>query len=101
MQRKQVVAIGIALQTQVLKTCPIHNEIYFDDEVDPASAFSLAIELVRQHRPFVQEFENNEHQLTDLLSATLGAAPVCCPECQPQRPRLSADRGRQGAMQVV
>jgi hypothetical protein len=82
MERKQVVAIGIALQTQVLKTCPVHNQIYFDDDVNPASAFALAIELVRQHKPFVEEFDNDEHALTDLLSDTLAVTPVCCPDCQ-------------------
>jgi hypothetical protein len=83
MDRKQVVAIGIALQTQVLKTCPIHHQIYFDDEVNPAGAFALAIELVRQHKPFVEDFGNDEHALTDLLSDTLGTSPLCCPQCRP------------------
>ena len=31
MGKKQEIAIGIALQTQVLKTCPIHNQLYCDD----------------------------------------------------------------------
>jgi hypothetical protein len=84
MQNKQVVAIGIALQTQVLKTCPIHRQLYLDDEADPASAFALAIELIRKHKPYVQEFSNDEHELTDLISDTLGTAPVCCPDCQSQ-----------------
>jgi hypothetical protein len=78
---KKVIATGIALQTQVLKTCPIHNQIYLDNDVDPASAFALAIELVRHQKQFVEEFENDEHRLTDLLSDTLGTAPLCCPEC--------------------
>ena len=82
MERKQVIAIGIALQTQVLKSCPVHNQLYFDDEVNPAGAFALAIELVRQHKPLVEEFEDNEHALTDLLSDTLGMSPVCCPQCR-------------------
>jgi hypothetical protein len=86
---KKVIAIGIALQTQVLKTCPIHNQIYLDDDVDPASAFSLAIELVRQQKPFVEEFENDEHRLTDLLSDTLGTAPLCCPECPAPLPHFT------------
>jgi len=81
MEKKQVIAIGIALQTQVLKTCPVHNQLYFDDEVNPAGAFALAIELVRQHKPFVDEFQDDEHALTDLLSDTLGMSPICCPEC--------------------
>ena len=32
MSKKEEIAIGIALQTQVLKTCPIHNQLYCDDE---------------------------------------------------------------------
>jgi hypothetical protein len=84
MQSKQVVAIGIALQTQVLKTCPIHRQLYLDDDVDPASAFALAIELVRKQTPYVQEFSNDEHELTDLLSDTLSTTPVYCTDCRSQ-----------------
>jgi hypothetical protein len=102
MDSKKVVAIGIALQTQVLKTCPIHNQIYLDDDVNPASAFALAIELVRQHKPFVAEFDNDEHRLTDLLSDTLGSAALRCPDCPPaiavfQMPPLSVDAAAVGA----
>jgi hypothetical protein len=86
MKPKQAVAIGIALQTQVLKTCPLHQQIYFDDEVNPASAFALAIELVRQHTPYVEDFDNDEHALTDLLSDTLGTTPLSCPQCQMPKP---------------
>jgi len=82
MEKKQLIAIGIALQTQVLKTCPVHRQLYFDDEVNPASAFALAIDLVRKRKPYVDEFDNNEHELTDLLSDTLATTPFGCPECQ-------------------
>jgi hypothetical protein len=88
MEKKQLIAIGIALQTQVLKTCPVHNQIYFDDEVNPASAFALAIELVRQRRPYVEDFENDEHALTDLLSDTLATSALCCPDCQMPVPQF-------------
>jgi len=81
MDKKGAIAIEIALQTLVLKTCPIHRQIYFDDEADAASAFALAIELVRKHKPYVEQF-HDEHELMDLLSDTLGATPLCCPECQ-------------------
>jgi hypothetical protein len=81
MEKKQVIAIEIALQTHVLKTCPTHQQIYFDDEADAASAFALALELVRKHKPYVEEFRD-EHALTDLLSDTLGATPPYCPDCQ-------------------
>jgi hypothetical protein len=85
MERKQEIAIGIALQTHVLKTCPVHHLLYCDDEVNPAGAFALAIELVRQHEPCVDEFHDNPHELTDLLSDTLGTTPECCPQCGARR----------------
>jgi hypothetical protein len=80
--KKQAIAIGIALQAQVLKTCPVHQQLYFDDDVNPANAFGLAVELIRQHTPYVEPFGNDLHELTDLLSDTLGTAPPCCPECE-------------------
>jgi hypothetical protein len=81
MNSKQAIAIEIALQTHVLRTCPIHGEIYCDDEADPSGAFALAVELVREHTPYVNEFHDDAHELTDLLSETIGAAPGCCPHC--------------------
>ncbi len=81
MEQKQTIAMDIALQTHVLRACPIHNEIFCDDDVDPSAAFALAVELVRQHKPYSEEFHNDPHELTDLLSATIGAAPTCCPLC--------------------
>jgi hypothetical protein len=95
MEKKQAIAIEIALQTHVLKTCPLHRQIYFDDDADAASAYALAIELVRKHKPYVEEFHDDEHELMDLLSDTLGATPVCCPECQSMGALGSQfDRGR-------
>jgi hypothetical protein len=82
MEKKRAIAVEIALQTHVLKTCALHGKIYFDDEADAASAFALAIELVRKHKPYVDEFHQDEHELMDLLSDTLGATPLCCPGCQ-------------------
>ena len=90
MGKRQEIAIGIALQTQVLKTCPIHNQLYCDDEQSTddenmARAFAVAIELVRQHGPYADEFHRDPHELTDLLSYTIGAAPASCPDCASQR----------------
>ena len=99
--KRQEIAIGIALQTQVLKTCPIHNQLYCndeqcsDDDENMARAFSIAIELVHQHPPYAEEFHHDAHVLTDLLSYTIGAAPTCCPECRPQPgERSEAAEGR-------
>ncbi len=85
MQPKQAIAVEIALQTHVLQTCPIHQQIFCDDDADPSSAFALAVELVRQHRPYVDEFADDAHALTDLLSETIGAAPRSCPLCDAAR----------------
>jgi hypothetical protein len=82
MEKKQVIAIGIGLQTQVLKACPVHRKIYLDEEVNPAGAFALAVELIRKHRRYVEEFHDDEHALTDLLSDALATTPLCCPDCQ-------------------
>ena len=90
MESKQAIATGIALQTHVLKTCPVHQEIYCDDDVDPSAAFALAVELVRQHKPAVQPFENDAHELTDLLIETIGAAPSRCPACSAAAPEARA-----------
>jgi hypothetical protein len=99
MGKKQEIAIGIALQTQVLKTCPLHNQLYRDDE-EPADdenmarAFGVAIELVRQYQPYAEEFHHDAHELTDLLSHTIGAAPVSCPDCVSQRYSLNEEAGK-------
>jgi hypothetical protein len=82
MEKKQAIAIRIGLQTHVLKTCAVHNQLYLDDDVDPAGAFALAIELVRKHKAYVKEFHDDEHELTDLLSDTLATTPMWCPECR-------------------
>ncbi|HEY0746636.1 MAG TPA: hypothetical protein VGD63_08060, partial [Steroidobacteraceae bacterium] len=80
--KRQAFAISIALQTRVLKSCPVHGQVYLDEDADPATAFALAMELIRKQRAYAQEFHNDEHELTELLSDTLGVAPICCPECQ-------------------
>ncbi len=100
MGKKAEIAIGIALQTQVLKTCPIHNQLYCDDEQyaddeNMARAFAVAVELVRQHEPYAEEFHHDSHELTDLLSYTIGAAPLCCPDCaQAREPKKRETKAR-------
>jgi hypothetical protein len=99
MSKKQEIAIGIALQTQALKTCPIHNRLYRDDatpadDENTARAFGVAIELVHQYKPYAEEFRHNAHELTDLLSHTIGAAPVCCPDCVSERYSMHEEAGQ-------
>jgi hypothetical protein len=91
MEHKQAIAFEIALQTHVLQTCPVHNEVFYDDDVDPSSAFALAVELIRQHRPCVDEFADDAHALTDLLSETIGSAPKCFPQCPGALARRAED----------
>ena len=92
MHKKEFIAIGIALQTQVLKRCPVHGELHFDDEENMGRAFALAVELVRHHTELVGEFGNDSHELTDLLSEVLGRAPACCPRCY-AHPRQTMEAG--------
>jgi len=86
---KQQIAIGIALQTQVLKTCPVHHHLYCEEEEsgdneNMARAFAVAVELVR-HEPYAEEFHHDAHALTDVLSYTIGATPIGCPDCLSMR----------------
>ena len=102
---KKAIAVEIALQTHVLKACPEHGEIFCDDDVDPSSAFSLAVDLVKKHTPCVDQFEGDAHELTDLLSATIGDAPSCCPACasatrDDQSPRLDRNRSAEHVMRT-
>lgn len=95
MSKKEEMAIAIALQTQVLKTCPIHNQLYCcddeegGDDENMARAFAVAVDLVRQHEPYAEVFHHDAHELTDLLSYTIGAAPLCCPDCMKVRGPIS------------
>ena len=81
MDQRQNVVVAIALQTHVLRTCPQHDELIYDEEADLGSAFALAEDLVRHDRPYVRDFRKSTHELTDLLSETIAAAPVECPLC--------------------
>jgi hypothetical protein len=96
MDQKQTIAVEIALQTQVLKTCPVHARIYVDDESDMDRAFSLAVELVRQREPCVQPFHDDPHGLTDLLSTAIGTSPASCPDCQSGRQSVREPGARAG-----
>jgi hypothetical protein len=88
MHIREEIAIGIGLQTQVLKICPLHNRLYCDeehysDDENMARAFAVAFELVKQLPSYAEEFPD-AHVLTDLLSSTIAAAPESCPECAPR-----------------
>jgi hypothetical protein len=81
MDQRHSVTVAIALQTHVLRTCPMHDELFYNEETDPACAFSLAVDLVRHDLPYVRDFRKSIHALTDLLSETIAAAPVECSQC--------------------
>jgi hypothetical protein len=81
MDQRQSVAVAIALQTHVLRTCPLHDQLLYDDEADPACAFALAADLVRHDMPYVRDFRKSTHELTELLRETIATAPVECPQC--------------------
>ena len=81
MDQRQSVAVSIALQTHVLRTCPLHHQLFCDEEADPACAFALAMDLVRHDMAYVRDFRRSTHELTELLRETIAAAPVECPQC--------------------
>ena len=87
MDQKQSVALEIALQTHVLRACPLHHQLFCDDEADAANAFGLAVELVRQRTPCVDAFSDDAHALTELLSDTIAAAPSTVRSARSPPPR--------------
>jgi hypothetical protein len=83
---KHSIAMGIALQTQVLKICPVHRRLFCDDEVDPAIAFAVAAQLIHNDKESVNVFREDIHDLADLLTDVIATAPCTCPKCaQPLR----------------
>lgn len=81
METKRKIAIDIALQTRVLRECSRHRRLYLVD-ADPAPAFELALQLLRQRSASVALFGLDRHKLIELISDILGKAPVICPECR-------------------
>ncbi len=102
MDQRRSIALGIGLQAQVLKRCPIHRQVFYDD-ADPSPAFALALELIRSRTPYVGPFDDDAHQLMDVLSETIGAAPEDCPECSRERPdwRAGAENREHRASELV
>ncbi len=96
MGNKELIVLGIALQTRVLRICPVHDQIYLGDDDYVDRAFALAVELVRRHKPYVQDFDNDVHALTALLSCTIGGAPDSCPDCagSPENAAQAQEPGR-------
>jgi hypothetical protein len=80
---KHSIAMGIALQTQVLKICPVHRQLFCDDEVDPAVAFAVAAQLIHNDKPSTDVFREDIHDLADLLTDVISSAQCSCPECAP------------------
>ena len=61
MDQRQNVAVTIALQTHVLRTCPLHDQLIYDDEADLGGAFALAEDLVRHDAAYVRDFRKSTH----------------------------------------
>jgi len=75
------IAMGIALQTQVLKICPVHRQLFCDDEVDPAIAFAVATQLIHNDQQSADVFREDIHDLADLLTDVISTAQCSCPKC--------------------
>jgi hypothetical protein len=79
-QQRELLAVGIALDSRVLKICARHNRIYCDPCADLGAAFGLALQTFRRHGSDVRIFRD-EHALLDLLSAKISEADDRCPHC--------------------
>ena len=92
---KHSIAMGIALQTQVLKICTAHRQLYCDDDVDPAIAFAVAEHLVRDDQASAGVFREDIHGLADLLTDVICSAQCACPKCAPMLADLRRSRPRE------
>jgi hypothetical protein len=81
MDHKQSIVMGIALQTELLKLCAAHRELFCDEDVDPSMTFAVAAELIRHDGASAQAFQHNVKTLAGLLSEAVAAAPSACPQC--------------------
>jgi len=93
---KHSIAMGIALQTQVLKICLVHRELFCDDEVDPAIAFAVAAQLINNDQQSSDVFREDIHDLSDLLTDVISTAQCNCPQCA--HPRMVSRSQRQMAL---
>jgi hypothetical protein len=81
-QQRELLAVGIALHSHVLKICARHNRIYCDPGADLGAAFTLALQTFRRRGSEARIFADDEHALLDLLSAKIGEADDRCPRCE-------------------
>jgi len=95
---KHSIAMGIALQTQVLKICTAHRQLYCDDDVDPAIAYAVADHLVRDDQASAGVFRDDIHGLADLLTDVICTAQCACPKCAPMLHGSHLSRPREFAM---
>jgi hypothetical protein len=96
-QQRELLAVGIALQSRVLMICHRHHHIYCDAGADLSAAFSLALQAFRRGGPEAHLFENDEHALLDLLSVKIGEADDHCPRCLDVFPDYAATERSGGA----
>ncbi len=68
MDQQESIVTGIALQTELLKICSAHHQVFCDEDVDPAMAFAVAAELIRQDGLSARAFKRDLHHLANLLS---------------------------------
>lgn len=93
-QQRELLAVGIALHSRVLKICARHNRIYCDPCADLGAAFTLALQTFRRRGSEARIFADDEHVLLDLLSAKIGDADDRCPRCESEgRESSAAERG--------
>jgi len=96
-QQRELLAVGIALHSRVLKICARHNRIYCDPGADLGAAFTLALQTFRGRGSEARIFADDEHALLELLSAKIGEADDRCPRCESEDQEFSAAERGDGA----
>jgi hypothetical protein len=79
-ERRQA-AVRVALKTGLLKTCPVHGEVYDSGQHDYQGACMTATYLVNRGDPLVAPFGGDRTLLTELLKSICRSYPANCPGC--------------------
>jgi hypothetical protein len=78
-------ALRVALKTGLLKSCPVHGEVYDPGQHDYQGACMTATYLVNRADPLVAPFLGDRAPLTELLKSICRSYGTCCPRCAEAR----------------
>lgn len=80
--RRRQVAVQVALRAGLLKSCPVHGDVYDPGQRDFQGACMVATYLVNRDDPLVAPFRGDRVALTSLLKSICESYGAACPTCR-------------------